>query len=296
MWTDGSYSTTLEANTVYLVKVLNGTTSYGEDVAVVTSSIEDYTLTSGEAAVRIATAGVGTYTFTWDDENKQLSVAYPSISHPSVDYCYVIEYPWSNRYINIWESGSGKDGTTYPGMDLTNKCKIGNSNYYYFAYGDYTDCEPNDNGGNKTTQKTAGGHGHYLENVSSTWGWHNWSFTVELDEQATTLTAPSDPTVEFNGATLTNITPPTRVDAFFEGYWSNAACDETQVINRDGSWVADAAGYTNGSKWIHEGGTATLYAKWTSMLQLYPETAVKVSAFVCTQNGAMPVIPAGLKD
>lgn len=266
---DGSYSTTLAANTVYTIKVLNGTTSYGEDVAVVTSSIEDYTLTSGEPAVRIATAGVGTYTFTWDDENKQLSVAYPSISHPSVDYCYVIEYPWSNRYINIWGSGSG-NGTTYPGMDLTNKCKIGNSNYYYFAYGDYTDCEPNDNGDNKTTQKTAGGHGHYLENISSTWGWHNWSFTVELDEQATTLTAPSDPTVEFNGATLTNITPPTRVDAFFEGYWSNAACDETQVINRDGSWVANAAGYTSDSKWIHEGGTATLYAKWSSMLLLYP--------------------------
>lgn len=276
---NGSTRVVLEANHVYTVNVLDGTTSYGKGVAVVTSSISNYTLTSGEAAVRITTAGAGTYTFAWDDTNKQLSVTYPSINHPSIDYCYVIEYPWSNRYINIWGSASGKNGTTYPGMSLTNKCPIGNSNYYYFAYGDYAQCEPNDNGDNKTTQYTSEGHGKYLENVSSTWGWHNWSFTVTLDEQATTLTAPSDPTVEFNGATLTNITPPTRVDAFFEGYWSNAACDETQVINRDGSWVANAAGYTSDSKWIHEGGTATLYAKWSSMLLLYQSEGFPLTSF-----------------
>lgn len=272
---NGSTRVVLEANHVYTVNVLDGTTSYGKGVAVITSSISNYTLTSGEAAVRITTAGAGTYTFTWDEENKQISVTYPTVNHPSIDYCYMIGYDtWTHKYLNIWSSVSGKNGTTYPGMDMTNIYRNGEIDYYYFAYGDYAQCEPNDNDAARKTDQmnTSDGHGKYIKHNGSTWGWHNWSFTVTLDEQATTLTAPSDPTVEFNGATLSGITPPTRVDAFFDGYWSNAACDGIKVINKDGSWVADAAGYTSGSKWIHEGGTATLYAKWTNMEQLYPET------------------------
>ena len=271
---DGTYEVTLSAHSTYQFCIRDGSTRYTLDNNVWTSNISEYTLNTSGYDLRMTTAGAGTYTFKYDKSTHKLSVTYPTVTHPSVDYCYMYGYgDWTNKYLNIWESSSGIEGTTWPGTAMWNYFTISDDKFYYFAPGDYAKCEPNANEGEKkTTQNTSEGYGKYIKHDGSSWGWRVWSFTVELDEQATTLTAPSDPTVEFNGATLTNITPPTRVDAFFEGYWSNAACDETQVINRDGSWVADAAGYTSDSKWIHEGGTATLYAKWTDMLQLYPAT------------------------
>ncbi|MBR0309465.1 MAG: InlB B-repeat-containing protein [Paludibacteraceae bacterium] len=102
-----------------------------------------------------------------------------------------------------------------------------------------------------------------MKHNGSAWGWNAWSFTITLVNNGAT-TAPSNPIVEFNGTALTTITKPTKTGYSFGGYYYTSTFDEgTQVIDADGYWLASVEGYTDsGKKWIHEGGTATLYAKW----------------------------------
>lgn len=66
---DGEFTATLAAHTTYEFKILDGTTMYGINNHVWTSSVSEYTLKSGEYQVRLCTSVAGTYTFTWDETN-----------------------------------------------------------------------------------------------------------------------------------------------------------------------------------------------------------------------------------
>ena len=72
----GIYTATLAAHTTYEFKILDGTTMYGLDNNIWTSSVSEYSLISGQYQVRLCTSVAGTYTFTWDGTNHKLSVAY----------------------------------------------------------------------------------------------------------------------------------------------------------------------------------------------------------------------------
>ncbi len=262
------------AKSTYQVKILDGTTEYGLNEHVVTSSISNYTIKSGEYQLRVATAGAGNYSFTYNKSNHQLSIAYPTVNHPSTDYCYVIDYSWGTPKLHIWGSSSGAAATSSvtAGPTLYNKVKIQGTNYFYIAPGDYANFLVSNNGdaSNRTGDlNSSDGYGKYRHN-SSDWKWSNWSFTVTLTEQVTTTYAPSDPTVQFNGTALTSIASKPACDYYtFGGYYTAAGGGGSQLIDANKAWKASVSGYTDGSKkWIHEGGTAELFAKWTQSVTL----------------------------
>lgn len=262
------------AKSTYQVKILDGTTEYGLNEHVVTSSISNYTIKSGEYQLRVATAGAGNYSFTYDKSNHQLSIAYPTVNHPSTDYCYVIDYSWGTPKLHIWGSSSGAAATSSvtTGPTLYNKVEIQGTNYFYIAPGDYANFLVSNNGdaSNRTGDlNSSDGYGKYRWADVSTWKWSNWSFTVTLTEQVTTTSAPSDPTVQFNGTALSDVTAPVCGFYTFGGYYPQAGGGENQVITSAGKWNASVSGYTDGSKkWIHNGGTGELFAKWTQSIAL----------------------------
>lgn len=261
---EGEYSVTLSAHSTYQFTILDGTTAYGLNNNVWTSSVSEYSAVSGEYAYRIATAGEGTYTFTWDNTNKKLSVTYPSVSHPSMDYCYLFDHGWSQVYVYLSGSTSGIAGTNSWGTQTFSKVKIGSDYYYYFATGDYTDLMVSDaSDANKATGLTPT-LGKYQKNISSSWGWRTFSFTVTLDNQSPTTAGATSTTVEFNGTAPAKIESlPSKTAYRFDGYYT-LAIGGVQVIDSIGNWKKDVAGYTDADgKWIHDGGTATLYAHWS---------------------------------
>ena len=265
-----------EGHSTYEIQILDGVTVYGLDNNIWTSSTSNYSLYSGQYQVRIATAGAGTYTITYNKTGNVLSAAYPSVTHPSMDYCYLIDYSgatgsagssWSGgSYIHAWNSASGVAQTLSPGTQMHNKVKLGTYNYFYFAPGDYGSVLLSENGDetDRYQENTiSNGYGKYASYVSS-WAWRAFGgFTVTLNHNEAT-TYPANPTVEFNGTAPSNITPPTKTGYVFGGYWSNSTLDGLMIIAPSGAWVADQEGYTDADgKWIHEGGTATLMLNGT---------------------------------
>ena len=271
----GTYRVNLSAHCTYQFKILEGTTAYGLDNNVFTGPISNYASNTSGYAYRLATAGAGEYVFTWDKSTKKLSISFPSVNHPSVDYCYLYDHGWGyeKQYVHVWNSGTSIAGTTWPGTKVPNQTTINEETFYYCAPGDYanfqfSDGVKNSNATNDLT--TSEGYGKYQKNISSSWGWRVWSFTVTLNAQHTDegSTNPENPSVEFNNTALSNsagaVTPPTRPGYTFGGYWNTDACNDKMVISSTGAWQESVAGFTDGSrKWIHEGGTATLFAKWT---------------------------------
>lgn len=269
--TSGVIEVELDAHTTYGFKMAykgeGGDTYIAMSDARISSSISNYDCTwNGGDNIYLMTAGAGTYTFTYNLTTNQLSVEYPSVTHPSMDYCYLQNYSWSSTYLELYSSNDSHPTKAWPGQQLhsTAVTTIGGVSVYYCAIGsNYTTIQFDDGGSNVTGYKTPT-YGKYINNTNSTWDWNSFSgYTITLNNEATTLTAPSNPSVEFNGTAPSAITPPTRTGYTFGGYYSESGGNGLQVIAADGTWNASVAGYTDGSKrWIHEGGTATLYARW----------------------------------
>ncbi|MBR4432346.1 MAG: InlB B-repeat-containing protein [Paludibacteraceae bacterium] len=272
---DGTYSATLSAHSTYQFCIRDGSTRYTLDNHVWTSNISNYTLnqSTSDYDIRMTTAGAGTYTFTYNKSTHIISVTYPTVSHPNIDYCYMIGYDnWTHKYLNIWNSASSIAGTTYPGTEMYNYFTIGETKYYYFAYGDYAKCQPNDNIDIRKTDEmnTSDGHGKYISYIDG-WGWRDFIVRIQLNDlSATTAVVPTYQDVAFNSAVLTDLTSvpaKTHYDfgGFYTGYDSeNDIATGTQVIDASGHWIASVADYTDADKhWIHPGTSTTLYALWT---------------------------------
>lgn len=64
------------------------------------------------------------------------------------------------------------------------------------------------------------------------------------------------------GEVATPITPPTKTGYIFGGYWTGDNGTVTQIVNTDGTWIANKANFTDANnKWIVTS-DKTLYAKW----------------------------------
>ena len=281
---DGKFTTTLAAHSTYEFKILVETTAYGLDNNVWTGPITepDYSLSSSGAKIRLCSAGEGEYTFKWNGTNHKLEVEYPDVDHPSMNYCYLFDHEWANgAWIYLTGSSSGVAGSTSWGTRTYNKTRINGADYFFFSPGDYTDLMVSDaSDANKATGLTPT-LGKYQKNISSSWGWRTFGgYTVTLNHDGAE-SYPLDPTVEFNGTAPSSITPPTKTGYVFGGYWSNSTCDELMIIDPSGAWLANKAGYTDGSKrWIHDGGTATLYAKWYTDPRVWCDPNVTVTGDV----------------
>ncbi len=328
---DGEFTATLEARKTYEFKIIDGTTLYGLNDNVWTSSVSEYTLKSGEYQIRLCTAGAGTYTFTWDGANKKLSVEYPDVEHPNIDYCYVINYSWSpSTNIHVWNGSSTKvaewngnstiAGTTSPGTQLYNTTTIGGTSYFYIAPGEYANFLVSKNG-HETDRSgdltTSDGYGkrRYWKDKTDGWIWD--TFTVRIQLNDLTPTTRVDPTymdVAFNSDVLTDLTTvPTKTHYDFGGFYTgydevNEEVTGVQVINAAGEWIASVADYTDASKhWIHPGTSTTLYAKWTQhpyditlavdptgagTVQIGGNAETSVNAHWVTESAEITAVPA----
>lgn len=287
MFTDGTYSTTLEAHKTYEFKILETSTLYGLNDLIATSSISNQTLNTSGYQVRLCTAGAGTYTFAYNSSTHKLSITYPETSHPSIDYCYVIDYSWSpsanlhlwngtSTKVAEWNGGSTIAGSTWPGAAVSNRTTIGGQSYFYIAPGEYANFlvsksgHETDRTGDLTTSDGYGKR-RYWKDETDGWIWDTFTVCIQLENDGADAghkgTEYQD--VAFNSDVLSDITCPEKTHYDFQGYYTEVGGTGTQVIDKHGHWIAsvsDAAGvpYTDASKhWIHPGTSTTLYAKWT---------------------------------
>jgi len=310
---------TLAAHTAYYFKVYDrGNSAYWG----VGTRNNDYTYigqtdnvnigtSPGYNALLLTTQG-GTYTFEWSGASHNLKITYPNaISHPSLDYTYMEKYSgWnSGSYCHIHyfydDGGAGETMTTW-GSDnpkMTAYATINGTNYYCFpiltTYPNYIakhNLGDTELGSGKETGKmyTSGHAGQltYYKDASDGWVFKSFQFTVTLTDQVTTTKASTNQTVDFNGAVPSDIAAanlPTCAYYTFGGYFTQAGGEGNQVITAAGAWKESVPGYTDGSKkWIHEGGTATLYAKWTQNVTLNAnhEGAFYNGSMTATYNNA----------
>ena len=278
MFTNGEYSVTLEAHKTYEFKILETSTLYGLNDLIATSSISNQTLNTSGYQVRLCTAGAGTYTFAYNTTNHQLSITYPTTDHPSIDYCYVIDYSWSpSANLHLWDGTSTKvaewngsstiAGSTWPGAAISNKTTINGQSYFYIAPGEFSDFMVSKNGdGNDRTGEVQPSDGYSKRRYynGSTWIWDTFTVRIQLENEDATSAGTEYQDIAFNSGVLSDITCPTKTHYDFQGYYTEDGGVGTQVIDKDGHWIASVADYTDADKhWIHAGATTTLYAKWT---------------------------------
>lgn len=278
MFSNGTFSATLEAHKTYEFKILETSTLYGLNDLIATSSISNQTLNTSGYQVRLCTAGAGTYTFAYNTTNHQLSITYPTTSHPSIDYCYVIDYSWSpSANLHVWNGTSTKvaewngsstiAGSTWPGAALSNKTTIGGQSYFYIAPGEFSDfmVSKNGDGGDRTGEvQPSDGYSKRRYYNGSTWIWDTFTVRIQLENEDATSAGTEYQDIAFNSGVLSDITCPTKTHYDFQGYYTEDGGTGTQVIDKDGHWIASVTDYTDASKhWIHAGATTTLYAKWT---------------------------------
>lgn len=279
MFSNGTFSATLEAHKTYEFKILETSTLYGLNDLIATSSISNQTLNTSGYQVRLCTAGAGTYTFAYNTTYHQLSITYPTTSHPSIDYCYVIDYSWSpsaNLYlwrgtstkVAEWNGGSTIAGSSWPGPALSNKTTIGGQSYFYIAPSEFDSLivSKNGDGGDRTGEvKPSDGYGKYRSWASEDgWQWRNFTVRIQLENEDATSAGTEYQDIAFNSGVLSDITCPTKTHYDFQGYYTEDGGTGTQVIDKDGHWIASVTDYTDASKhWIHAGMSTTIYAKWT---------------------------------
>lgn len=282
MFSDGTYSVELEAHKTYEFKILETSTLYGLNDCFAMSNLSATTLNTSGYQIRLCTAGAGTYTFSYNTSNHKLSITFPTVTHPSIDYCYLIKYGgwgaykyyiWncSSTKVAEWDGDSNISGNIWPGTVVSAQSSISGSNYLYIAPGEFANVQFNDgsNGNKSADYNTSDGWGKYAYHNGSAWVWGTWNFAVTLQNQVTTTSAPSNPSVQFNGDAPSDLTAPACSFYTFGGYYTAAGGGGSQVITAAGKWNASVSGYTDGSKkWIHEGGAATLYGKWTQSITL----------------------------
>lgn len=265
---DGTYEVTLSAHTTYQFCILDGSTRYTVDNNVWSGTIPGYTLGTTGYDIRLATAGAGTYKFEYNKSTHVMKVTYPTVNHPNIDYCYLYKFnDWTHHYLHIYDSESSIEGTTYPGTEIENYFEIGDDKYYYFAPGDYANCQPNDNNDSRKVNpaaSTSAGLGKFQKYITDSWGWRTFTVRIQLENEDATSAGTEYQDIAFNSAVLSDITCPSKTHYDFQGYYTGDGGTGTQVIDKDGHWIASVADYTDASKhWIHAGMSTTLYAKWT---------------------------------
>ncbi|MBR6065792.1 MAG: InlB B-repeat-containing protein [Paludibacteraceae bacterium] len=319
---DGTYEVTLSAHTTYQFCIRDGSTRYTLDNNVWSGTIPGYTLGTTGYDIRLATAGAGTYKFEYNKSTHVMKVTYPTVNHPNIDYCYLYKFnDWTHHYLHIYDSESSIEGTTYPGTEIENYFEIGDDKYYYFAPGDYANCQPNDNNDSRKVNpaaSTSAGLGKFQKYITDSWGWR--TFTVRIQLNDLTPTTRVDPTymdVAFNSDVLSDLTTvPTKTHYDFGGFYTgydevNEEVTGVQVINAAGEWIASVDDYTDASKhWIHAGMSTTLYAKWTEhpyditlavdpssspaggSIQIGGVTQTSVNAYYVTETAEITAVPS----
>ena len=293
----------LAANTTYEFKVVqrSGNTWYGNDgtmnYADNNGQAWDFCTSAGNCG--ITTAGAGTYRFTWNSTDKQLTVTYPT------------------SYTVTFGSGTGIDGEVTASGSISGSIASGT----YAAAGENITFSqtPLDgytfegwfttNGGN-TAVTGMSSSDNVLENISANATvyakYSPITYTITLNPNGGTGGTASvsigynetAPNQGYDGNWYFAITNPTRAGYTFSGW--NTAADGTglDLIDTGGILQGNKDGYTTTGTgdaivWIHTS-DVTLYAKWTPTtysvtLDRQSGTGGSASA-TATYGSAMPAI------
>lgn len=259
----------LAANTTYVFKLRNREDNslwgYGDNgnyqlAYIGQSSAHAHNLesTDGKKNLVLMSAKAGTYTFTYNQSTKRLTVGFPSQTHPNTNNIYFKNSgasPYTGVCINIY--GGATDGISgWERMPSMPSCTIDGQTYYYSAIGDNTKCKFANaaNSGTNTGEKTGiqSCKGKYYDLATNTW--KSFVFDITYKDQGnvafsgTHNDSPSaHPTTHTFGSS-TSLNTASKTGYTFGGWFTNSSCTGSAVSS------LTATGYT---------ADITLYAKWT---------------------------------
>lgn len=102
---------------------------------------------------------------------------------------------------------------------------------------------------------------------------------IVLDNQSATSAGTDTVTATYGATTnlTSSITVPTKTGYTFGGYYTEENGEGTQLIGKNGAWIASKTNYTDGSKnWQFANPDLTLYAKWSTLTALEAGTLYEV--------------------
>ncbi len=213
----------------------------------------------------------GNQEFPSSDLDDKLYHGWNGSSHDFFPYTYDV------RLDQQGGSGGTESIKATDGADLPVATMPGRDGYifggYYTGIGGAGD-QYYDNNGNSSAQWNS----RTITTLYAKWTARN--YTVNLEDPPTTTPV----TVTFD-ATLSSITPPTKMYYTFDGYWTDnddtGATLDKQLIDKDGNWEKSISPYTGTSgdnaTWIYPNGKS-LFAKWDEDLHdvtiaVYPADA-----------------------
>lgn len=264
--TSNEFSGTIElaANTTYKFKLRNRQDNslwgYGDDdyqLAFIGQSgaySHDLESTSGKKDLVLMTAKAGTYTFTYNQSTKRLTVGFPSQTHPNTDNIYFRNNgasPYSGVCVHIWGGSTGSTGwNRLPTMPT---CTIAGQAYKYAAIGDNNTCKfanaanTNTKTENQTSVDTK--KGMYYDLNTNTW--KSFTFSITYKDQGNVAFSGSHsatPPSTHTFGSSTTLKSASKTGYTFGGWFTNSSCTGSAVA------TLGATDYTD---------NITLYAKWT---------------------------------
>ncbi|MBQ8705527.1 MAG: InlB B-repeat-containing protein [Paludibacteraceae bacterium] len=244
----GTLSTTisLAANKRYEFKIVEttGNNWYGNSGAII-GDMTNWTMATDKNNCRLHTGPAGDYTFTFDPSTKNLSVTYPSVTHPSDYYVYFKNSDvWGTVY-GFMTGGSG-DFAGWPGT-VTNTTTICGETYHYGALlnndGTYNKIIFNNGGseyGNQTSDLTMPGAGKYNANRDA--NWHDFTtYTISFNAGGGTGTMSAIEGLCPNSNQALPANTFEKTDNIFSGWHANVATKVGGSTVAIGGDIADEA-------------------------------------------------------
>ena len=205
----------------------------------------------GSGNCRLFTGPEGYYTFTVDIAHvgdgtpyMEVSVAYPSVTHPAAGYAYFKKWnDWAGYYIHWWYN----DGTDHPltewGSDvhITNETSICGTDYIYFpVIANYDQLKIKDAAGDAShytgNLSSVGSSGKYFDFTNDN-AWNAFpSYTITFNSNGGSDVAEQHVSC---GGTASEPTAPTRLNYDFEG-WQLAGADYNFATVVDDDITLDA--------------------------------------------------------
>ena len=220
---------TLSANTDYEFKIVNGSTWYGHSNSHIGGNISGVTFyNSGDNSnnCHLLTTTAGTYTFSFNTSNKQLTVTYPT----SYKVYYKNTASWGTitvyKYTNISSNTGTK--TAWPGETVSTYEDICGQRYYYTETEGYaTVIFNNNNGGSQTgNMPSASGDGKYVAGTGSSWTTFPWCIEFNMNGHGSQVASIS----VANNTAATEPSPWPSADGYiFGGWYTDAGC--TSAVN-----------------------------------------------------------------
>ena len=272
-----SISIDLEADTRYEFGFDDNGSAFYKNGGTVLSDISGWGFNTSANNCKIHTGPAGTYTFAINTTSKEVSVTYPTVTHPNSHYAYYKNRTsWGAVYGYMYGAGDIKSAA-WPGCPLAST-EICGTQYYWMAADDmsgtythaiFNDGDQNGGVGHQTWNLPISGSGaHYNDYQDDQWYAINYSISFNAGEGTGTMSAieglcpGDDPELPANTFTRTGYT--------FNGWKTNVAITaNSAAVAADG---AVAAGAT-----INDIATdITLTAQWTPIQ--YDVTLEKGSA------------------